>query len=82
MGRYGMRRRALKTVQCSKYLLDIFYLLIRVSQPNQGVQNQLLSDFTLSWVVFNEIIFVVCRYLIRYNTKFKKKRMTRLPCRI
>lgn len=70
MGRYGRRRRVLKTVQCSKYLLVTFYLLIRVSQPNQGVQYKLLSDFTLSWVVFNEIIFVVSRYLIRYNTKF------------
>lgn len=82
MGRYGRRRRVLKTVQCSKHLLVTFYLLVRVSQPNQGVQNQLLSDFTLSWVVFNEINVVVCRHLMRYNTKFKKRRMTRLPCRI
>lgn len=56
----------LKAVWYSKYLLATLYLPIRVSQPNQGVQNQLLSDFTLRAVV-NEIIFVICRYyLIKY----------------
>jgi len=44
---------------CSKYLLDNFCLPVRVSHPDQDVENQLLSDFALSWVVFHQFLWHV-----------------------